>query len=479
MPYDIIHKNSTVTGTPPTASEIELGEIAIQAADAELYIKDTNDDLHKFLNETDTTAAINTAITTATSFTQTGSGAVSRTYQSKLADVVSVKDFDAAGDGVTDDTTAIQNAAAAASTIYFPAGTYVLTADFDATLLNKTTFGPGQIKYGSLLYPAERKVSQNYLWAGQFNYWPMGFAKAVSSVERVQIPAGVTVARDDFDTGCAIAKTEGLHTFDALLFQRVSGNSSTKYGVLTLNLSEAESRPLVGNDVVLQFHAYGASDFSGSGVTAQILYSVEQEQAIIGAEGRYSSGSVTAATANFTPAANPRLAPFWVAASIPSDATQVAVRLVIPFSGTAGAEDAVTFENVTLCVGNQPVNTVLVDAGAVVNSGRTRYQASYPYGVPRGAVTSQGNVIGIAHDTGGSWSFAINVSFSPPMLGPPKFFFQHRFSGTESRLWDEDASSSINGLAYNLSPTGVNITNNGATVAGNRYSANWTAEVVF
>jgi polygalacturonase len=33
-----------------------------------------------------------------------GTGAVSRTVQSKLRDVVSVKDFGAVGDGVTDDT---------------------------------------------------------------------------------------------------------------------------------------------------------------------------------------------------------------------------------------------------------------------------------------------------------------------------------------------------------------------------------------
>ena len=46
-------------------------------------------------------------------FTQSGSGAVSRTVSSKLKDVVSVKDFGAVGDGVTNDTTAIDNASAA------------------------------------------------------------------------------------------------------------------------------------------------------------------------------------------------------------------------------------------------------------------------------------------------------------------------------------------------------------------------------
>lgn len=66
-------------------------------------------------------------------FLQAGSGAVQRTVQSKLRDVVSVKDFGAVGDGVTDDTAAIQaaiNAVAARTyggTVYFPAGQYAVT----------------------------------------------------------------------------------------------------------------------------------------------------------------------------------------------------------------------------------------------------------------------------------------------------------------------------------------------------------------
>ena len=60
-----------------------------------------------------------------------GTGAVARTVESKLRDVVSVKDFGAVGNGVADDTAAIQAAlnsvAAAGGTVIFPAGNYLIT----------------------------------------------------------------------------------------------------------------------------------------------------------------------------------------------------------------------------------------------------------------------------------------------------------------------------------------------------------------
>lgn len=62
------------------------------------------------------------------SFIQSGTGAVTRTVDSKLKDWVNVKDFGATGDGITNDTTAIQNALnSGAKTIYAEAGTYKVT----------------------------------------------------------------------------------------------------------------------------------------------------------------------------------------------------------------------------------------------------------------------------------------------------------------------------------------------------------------
>lgn len=82
------------------------------------------------------------------SYTPAGTGAVTTTVQSKLRETVSVKDFGAVGDGVTDDTTAIQNAVNAASgkILCFPSGTYLISSSISFLAWSGNIVGRGVIK---------------------------------------------------------------------------------------------------------------------------------------------------------------------------------------------------------------------------------------------------------------------------------------------------------------------------------------------
>lgn len=76
------------------------------------------------------------------SVTAIGAGAISREVGDKLKDSVSVKDFGAIGDGLTDDTLAIQQALAAHDQVFVPSGTYIVTAPIDLAG-GKTLSGAG------------------------------------------------------------------------------------------------------------------------------------------------------------------------------------------------------------------------------------------------------------------------------------------------------------------------------------------------
>jgi len=81
------------------------------------------------------------------SFLQAGTGAVSTTVQARLRETVSVKDFNAKGDGVTDDTAAIQAAIdSGAGSIFLPLDNYITSSTLNLNTTGQSLIGNSRNK---------------------------------------------------------------------------------------------------------------------------------------------------------------------------------------------------------------------------------------------------------------------------------------------------------------------------------------------
>lgn len=126
----------------------------------------------------------------------------------KLAQTVSVKDFGAVGDGVTDDTAAIQAAinAAAGKLLFVPKGTYLLNSD--VTITNE------------LLLFGDGSANSQFTGAGKFS---LGASLQVENIGFLGTSEHIEIA-----TNAVGATTFGYIRVDKCLF-----NNSTTFSVVT------------------------------------------------------------------------------------------------------------------------------------------------------------------------------------------------------------------------------------------------------
>ena len=194
------------------------------------------------------------------SFTQTGTGASTRTFQSKSEDVFSVKDFGATGDGSTNDTTAIQatiNAARGLGKVVFPRGTYRVNRTIEVPS-NSHLVGEGKAtviqmmndigRDVTLMRTGKREVTLNATYAQSGttvtvtitgNHPVQGGAKEETKFDRtnysVFAPLPQRLVTADFTSGDA---TDGTYEITAVTAPTGSGDNPTN-GTFTFTVANS------------------------------------------------------------------------------------------------------------------------------------------------------------------------------------------------------------------------------------------------
>lgn len=167
--------------------------------------------------------SILTAIQTSTGgidgkFIDSGASAVARTIQAKFAEVqVSVKDFGAVGNGIADDTTAIQGAinrviALGGGTVFVPSGTYLTSLALSVTGGTCTIAGTGS------------EVTTIRLTNATANL----FSIAATGGLRLQ---GLSLRHSSSTTGAAISSAAGASLPLALTYVVVGNGSEFAKGI--------------------------------------------------------------------------------------------------------------------------------------------------------------------------------------------------------------------------------------------------------
>lgn len=195
-----------------------------------------------------------------------GSGAPVRTVQAKLRESVSVLDFGAVGDGVTDDTAAIQAAinASYGKSLFFPKGTYLssdlsVTQDIkfvgeqDTALFYKAN---GTNALVSVTGTSTNFASENITYNGNYsNQTGTVYSIRFSSAGTESSPSYITLENNIFTNGNYADVTIGTSaTFPAAVVVRIENNTfingvegTAINDVRALNISSACNVIITGN----------------------------------------------------------------------------------------------------------------------------------------------------------------------------------------------------------------------------------------
>lgn len=208
---------------------------------------------------TATPVATNATSAANVSYNEGDTGSITTTVQAKLQETISVKDFGAKGDGVTDDTVAMAAAHATGKLIYYPEGHYIFTR-LSSNITAGGIIGEGPTK--TVLSSTDVSTNNLFNFSGIWeNYNPSqtnsafvfkdfsitsDITKAGGASINVTAPVATTQRENQLTTFYNVLFRDsyiGLHFESASFWKVIACNfiNYAKAGILVENLYNADS----------------------------------------------------------------------------------------------------------------------------------------------------------------------------------------------------------------------------------------------
>ena len=146
-----------------------------------------------------------------------------------------------------------------------------------------------------------------------------------------------------------VSQIAGTNQQYAIKLQRTAADATVNPIILAQTIETANCYGLAGNSVTVSFYCKTGTNYSGGNVTVGVLTGTGVDQgstAMIGGTWTTYAASFTTITPTST------LTRYTVTSSIPAGTTEVGVRFGHTPSGTAGADDSITYEAIQLEVGS-------------------------------------------------------------------------------------------------------------------------------
>jgi hypothetical protein len=318
--------------------------------------------------------------------------------------------------------------------------------------------------------------TRNFIWGGSLDWWRRGTSIA-GTAGRVGTADGWTIGRSGGETGVTVSQQQGSRgsNFCARV-HRTAGNATTGSIAFNFNLGLDDTRGLAGKAAIMTFRARAGANYSAAAMALNVSVRTSNsliEQAINLTNGAYSTAdaSATSAVVTLTTSWQTFTVATWTYAA---DVAQTALRFQQVPTGVAGAADYFEIEEVQIELGTVASTFVPLDPAYSLVKAEQQYRKSYDPTVAPGSVNYNGSYGDVAVTTGIGEGVIMNVGFGSMRAAPTVVLYSPQ-TGTAGKM-AQGSTADIDATATHIGRAGFKIWNGAATVVGEAYFVQWTAE---